>query len=283
MLYGYEPSNFIGKCGNDCGNCPLFKRNLQSLEDRQRTAEGCAKYIRWNPNPEKLKQCSGCQSEKGFKYLPNCKMRVCAIYNEIKNCAYCSEFPCQDSPKYLDSVYKIEGTIPEEDYKKFIAPWDGTRILEKFRETLPKDQIVNMKSYSVNLKIVSFPKDIELADEELSKYRKVHSLLSSIYPIENVSFARAKDETMIRKYLIKLLWAFGVYGEYREDNQFLFLNCTDYFKEMKKGVSHYGSWDQMKHRFDIFENNGVNVELVPETEDVNFMTDRRNLRRKGWS
>ncbi len=44
MKYDYNPTSFLGKCGNDCGSCPLHKNNLLTMEDRIKTAQGCYKY-----------------------------------------------------------------------------------------------------------------------------------------------------------------------------------------------------------------------------------------------
>ncbi len=58
MEYDYTPTSFLGKCGNDCGNCPLHKNNLLTMEDKIKTSKGCGVYINWNPSCSSLKKLS---------------------------------------------------------------------------------------------------------------------------------------------------------------------------------------------------------------------------------
>ena len=99
----------LGKCGNNCGICPLHITNLQTKDDKEHVATGLSKYINWNPTPEKLKQCYGCQntSKEAFLYIKGCRVRKCAQYYKLTTCAQCSFFPCEEVPKVsLDTEYR---------------------------------------------------------------------------------------------------------------------------------------------------------------------------------
>ena len=207
MKYDYQPSLFLGKCGNDCGYCPLYKDNLLSEDERVKAAKGCSIYINWNPDPAKLKPCWGYQSQEGFTYLPNCKNRKCAFHNEIRNCAYCSEFPCEDSPRFdVKRVEnKIGGIIPQEDYNLFVGPWTSTDILLEVRSHLKSDQIVPIKPVTIDLNIIDFPTNLMMGKEEIEAYKSLHNLIRKVEPLENLSYARAETLKETRKYYLRLL------------------------------------------------------------------------------
>ncbi len=285
MKYDYNPTSFLGKCGNDCGSCPLHKNNLLTMEDRIKTAQGCYKYINWNPTPEKLKACWGCQSEKGFIYLPKCKNRMCAYHNNVKNCAYCSEFPCEDSPKLnIERIEKKLGrSIPQEEYNLYVGPWTSTAILQQIRQNLSKDEIVQMKPYSVNLGIVEFPANLKYSKDEIDSYISLHQIISIIEPLSNLSFARVKVRKEIRKYLLKLLFTFGLHGEIikNEDQDKLILTSENYFKEMTT-TRYYSFGDIVQQRFDQLKENGINIELKPEKSLEDVYTKMKGLRKTGW-
>ncbi len=286
MKYDFKPTSFLGKCGNDCGSCPLHKNNLLTMEDRIQTAEGCGKYINWNPTPEKLKACSGCQSSKGFLYIPKCKNRMCAYNNNIKNCAYCSEFPCEDSPK-LD-VEKIEkrlgGPIPQEEYNLYVGPWTSTAILQEVRSKLKPSDIADVTPMNANLRIVEFPSKLELKGEEKKAYQSLHKLISSIEPLENLSYARLESLKETRKYYLRLLWAFGLYGDYISENgnKYLLLKSEAYFSEMKK--TRYFSYNEIvQKRFLHMAEFGVQLDIIPDKSLEDILTPMKGIRKQGWS
>ena len=275
----------IGKCGCICEICPLYKENLLTDEDRENTSIGCGKYLNWNPKPEKLKQCWGCQSEEGFKYLPKCNMRMCAFHNEVENCAYCSAFPCEDSQRFSRELLEMRMgvAIPEEDYIKFVKPWEGAKNLEEIRETLLKEDIKDMKPVNVNLKIVDFPKQFSLSKKEQTAFRALHEIIETIEPLKDLTYARAEVRKEVRKYLIKLLLSFGTYGKFAKENEkeYLEIDSETYFKNMKS-TKFYSNLEGVGHRLEIFENNGINIEIFPEKSLDDIITPMKALRKKGW-
>ena len=282
----FDMSIKISKCGNLCAICPLYKEKLLTQKDREYTAEGCGKYINWNPTPDKLKQCWGCQSEEGFIYIPNCPMRQCAMYNSVENCAYCSEFPCEDSPKLSREMVenRIGEKIPDEDYKSFVKPWESTLHLKKIRKKLSEDKIVQMNPYSIDLKIVNFPSETNLPKEKEDTYQAIHDLISTIEPLKDLSHARAHLRKEYRKYFIKLLWAFGLFGELKENKEdaSLSLGHKEYFQEMKKGVRYYSNWSHLEERmFPILEKKGAKVELIPDIKIEDILTPTKSLKKSG--
>lgn len=285
MLYNYQPSSYLGKCGNDCGKCPLNKDNLLTEEDRINTAKGCSVYINWNPSPDKLKKCMGCQSQKGFLYLPNCRIRNCAFHNEIKNCAYCSEFPCEDSPRF--DVKKVEdkigSRIPQDAYNLFVGPWTSTDILMEIRSHLKSDQVLPIKPITVDLKIVDFPRHLAMEEEEIETYRSIHKLITKVEPLKNLSYARVEVLKETRKYYLRLLWAFGIYSDMIDDDKstILQLNSKDYFSEMSK-TRHYSYKNVIEKRFEHLTKFGVHLKIVPDNKLEDIITPKNGIRKQGW-
>jgi hypothetical protein len=209
----------LAMCGCDCSTCPTFKKNLKTNEDRIRCSRGWYKYFAIKLKPEKLRPCDGCavpDKERKIIYL-NCRVRKCAISNGVKNCAYCSSYPCVDvetihSVQRPDALEKIEkrigGVIPREDYCSFIEPYEGIKRLNKIMESLKPTDIIEMMPVSKKHGIIAFPEDFP-AGIGRSAYCQIHGILSSIGLGENVSYARSVVLDKNRKQILKLLWVFG--------------------------------------------------------------------------
>lgn len=163
---------FYSKCGCNCGVCPLYKQNLKTKADRIRTAEGM-KFIGWNPTAEKLKACSGCQSNSGFTYIPKCRVRICAKSNNFKTCANCSIFPCSEVPKvsiadpvsFREQREKTLGQeISEDDFRVYIEVYAGMDHLKAIRSGLADSEINEIKRLPpLSSRTTNVPED--LADE----------------------------------------------------------------------------------------------------------------------
>jgi hypothetical protein len=275
----------VGKCGCICEICPLYKENLLTDEDKKNASIGCGKYLNWNPTPEKLKKCWGCQSDEGFKYLPKCNMRMCAFHNEVENCAYCSSFPCEDTQRFSRELVetRLGESVPEEDYLKFIKPWEGAKNLEEIRNTLSENDIIEMRPKSANLRIVKFPEELNCSKKQKTAFRTLYEIIQKIEPLKNLSYARLEVRKEVRKYLIKLLQSFGTNGKLvkDQDKEYLEIDSETYFKDMK-GIRFYSSLEGVGHRLEIFENNGINIELFPEKSLDDIITPTKALRKKGW-
>jgi hypothetical protein len=114
------------------------------MEDRQNCSSGWAKFLNIKLSPEKLRACDGCSipDQERKIYYANCRIRKCAMINEIANCAFCTGFPCDELTK-AHSVQKINNReefikmrgkeISEKDYRFFIEPYTELHHLQKIR------------------------------------------------------------------------------------------------------------------------------------------------------
>jgi hypothetical protein len=223
--------DLYAKCGNNCGRCALYQENLTD-DKRQWCAEGMARYIGWNPKPENLRLCAGCQSTGGFHYIKNCAVRMCAMHNGIENCAYCAAFPCRDVPTvsvsvdYRDRVSERLGApIPEEDYLAFIEPYEGMVHLEAIRASLAPESLVEVRPVApLRTRMAAFPDDLPLSEDDLSAYRSLYGLLTKVLTAPADLYVRQMRLKARRKEILSLLWAFGRYGEFDEGGSSLLVD-----------------------------------------------------------
>ena len=211
---------------------------------------------------------------------------MCAYHNEIKNCAYCSEFPCEDSPKLdVERIEKRLGSpIPQEEYNLYVGPWTSTAILQEIRSKLKQEEIVDMKPIDANLRLVEFPDKLHFKEKELKAYQALHNLISIIEPLKNLSYARLQTQQEVRKYYLRLLWAFGLYGDYISENgdKFLLLKSEAYFSEMKK--TRYFSYNEIvQKRFLHMAKFGVKLDIIPDRSLEDIITPMKGIRKQGWS
>ncbi len=220
--------NLFSKCGANCGRCPSYKGNLQTEEDRQRCSDGWYKHLGFRLSPGKLCLCDGCQApdEKNTVRYQNCYVRRCAVRNGVKTCAHCSAYPCEDV-KNLHEIQRADareriaarlGTlIPEEDYLTFVEPYEGIKHLDEIRASLGPEDIVEMTKVSVKPRLVDFPDDLPFSEEETSAFEALHRLIAVIESVNGVSYARQAALKKRRRHLLKILWAFGLFGELKEE------------------------------------------------------------------
>lgn len=92
---------FISKCGCDCFNCPSYKDNLRTIEKRQQCSSAWKEFLKIKLSSEKLRACDGCSipDRERKTYYVNCRIRKCAMLNEMENCAFCTGFPCNELSK----------------------------------------------------------------------------------------------------------------------------------------------------------------------------------------
>ncbi len=278
--------DLFSKCGCNCGRCPSYKENLQTDGDRQRCSDGWAKYLGFRLSPSKLRRCDGCQApddENPVRYQ-NCYVRRCAVRNGVKTCAHCSGYPCEDVPRVSLSADAREraavrlGTpIPEEYYLTFIEPYEGIKHLHKIRASLGPEDIVEMTKVSARPELVDFPDDLPFSKEETSALEALHRLIAAVEVVNDVSYARQAVLEKRRRYLLKLLWAFGRFGQPKEEGgSHLVIDGETYLAQKI-----HSSYSRVKDYYKALEEYGVRCEHVPLAEE-GWLTPTGALRKGGW-
>jgi hypothetical protein len=281
-------NEIFAKCGCNCHQCPTYKNNLQTIEDRKRCSWGWQKYLNIKLSPEKLRLCDGCSILNANRkvYYLNCLVRKCAINNAIENCAHCSAYTSQEvlnvhNLQKPDAKQRIEerigAVIPEDDYLAFVEPYEGIKHLNQIRSTLGSDDIVEIKKFSVQPKMVPFPHVLPLAKDEISTYQSLHQIFTSLAVSNNVSYARKLILEKNRKQLLKISWAVGQYGKLKDDDGSHLILSSEIYADQK--ISSY--YSKVQEYFRLFEKYGVHCEVLPQKEK-GWLTPTGALRTTGW-
>lgn len=281
--------DLFAKCGFNCGHCPSYKENLKTDKDRQQCSDGWYRYHGFRFTPEKLVCCDGCQvpaDENPVRYLRSgCYIRRCAEKNSAETCAHCSGYPCEDIKRVGGANSRevsasrlgiLPEEIPKEDYLTFIEPYEGLTHLDAIRNSLNPEDIVKMITPSP-AKVQPFP-ELPFSKEEVSAFEAVYQLLAKVLSVTGDTHARQTVLEKKKKYFLKLLWVFGLYGEFEEGA--LTIDSKTYLDQLK-GVPFYSTWEAVKERFEILEEHGVHCDLVPLTEK--WLTPKGALRKGTWS
>jgi hypothetical protein len=100
----------VAYCGLNCSTCRIYLATREKDPKKQREMrEGIARYVREHFDSkirvEDITDCDGCTAESGrlFSGSKKCEVRKCAREKGLKNCAYCSEYPCEKLNKLYDS------------------------------------------------------------------------------------------------------------------------------------------------------------------------------------
>jgi len=133
-------------CGYRCELCPAYKDNISSDEDRQRTSDGWFRYYGFRIPAEQI-YCDGCSADGSSsprRIDPECEVRACAMGRGLCNCAHCEDFICEKLSKKIQNPNKIVqragGSIPREDFERFVKPYDSGKILADLRKELEKSE-----------------------------------------------------------------------------------------------------------------------------------------------
>ena len=172
---------------------------------------------------------------------------------------------------------RLGASVPDEDYLAFIAPYEGMKHLEAVRAELAPEAIVEMKKFSAGAATVAFPTELPLSGEERSAFEALHRLLASLEVAEDVSYARRLALEKRRKRLLKLLWAFALFGEFEEvGGSRLVMDSETYLAQHI-----HSELARLKEYFDILRGYGVYCEHIPLMEK-GWLTPGGGLRKHGW-
>ena len=134
----------IGFCGYRCELCPAYRDNITSDQDRQKVSDGWFKYYGFRIPPEEI-YCDGCladDSTSSRRIDPACEVRACVLQRRLPNCAHCGDFVCEKlSKKMIDTkeiAKRAGGSIPKEDYERFVKPYESVKTFPDTRKQLGK-------------------------------------------------------------------------------------------------------------------------------------------------
>jgi hypothetical protein len=109
------PEKLIAYCGITCTECPAYIAT-QKNDDRLRaeTAKKWSEIFKASIKPEDI-NCDGCaaDSKRLFSQVNVCEIRKCARNKNIKNCAYCAQYPCPKLKELFTYIPEAKTTLEE--------------------------------------------------------------------------------------------------------------------------------------------------------------------------
>lgn len=136
----------ISFCGYRCELCPAYKDNIANEEERQKVSDGWFKYYGFQIPAEEI-YCDGCLADDSTnprRIDPDCEVRACALERDLPNCAHCDDFMCEKlSKKIIDTkkiAERVGRSILDEDYDRFVKPYDSAKRLKDLRKDLGKHE-----------------------------------------------------------------------------------------------------------------------------------------------
>lgn len=295
-------SNLVAKCGIDCSTCPWgpYPREKMTSKDFEQYKNNAKRILGYMPIRT---PCLTCQTPDvkipKESRLPNrkCLIRQCVDKTGVKNCAYCSRFPC-DTLKATSGAWtreniekKLGRPVSEEDYRVFVEPFEGIRRLECIRASIDSERIVEpAKAPKSKRGIVDFPENLPLSNEQINSFKAVYKLLanlgrSSLGLSDTDTFAQHHKLENLKIHVAKFLWILGAYGKFEiEKNAALVVDAKTYMAN-RGNQKTLAIWSFVKdHVFRALAEFGVCCELIALTEvkEEDLTTGTGYLRSKGW-
>jgi len=106
----------MGYCGLVCETCPIYLATRKENRSEQamlrvEIARLCREQYGLAYQAEDITDCDGCLGEESQLFPPsrNCAIRSCAKEKGLENCAYCSDYTCEQ----LETFFTTEPTARE--------------------------------------------------------------------------------------------------------------------------------------------------------------------------
>jgi hypothetical protein len=97
-------SEMIAYCGLNCSECRAFKATqAKDSERKKKIAKQWSEELKIQFKPEDI-NCNGCKSNVISGWCRKiCKIRPCAETKKVKNCAHCTDYPCEKLKEFLSN------------------------------------------------------------------------------------------------------------------------------------------------------------------------------------
>lgn len=130
----------VTRCGYRCDLCLAYGPNIdENPEYPKILSDGWYRYFGFRIEPDKL-FCDGCMAsnDNDINLIDKgCPVRPCVIEKGLENCSGCDNYICDDLEERVVSVEELEeelgDKIPEEDYLRFIKPYENKKRFDKMK------------------------------------------------------------------------------------------------------------------------------------------------------
>ena len=108
----------LAYCGLHCDTCPIHLATLEhdmlkQQDIRKAIALQCSEYYGIKMQAKDIGDCDGCltTTEILFSGCLTCGIRKCAQLKKIENCAYCSDYACDELKKIFSFEPEAKRTL----------------------------------------------------------------------------------------------------------------------------------------------------------------------------
>jgi len=105
----------LSMCGLDCAACPAFVAHKTDDDTlREKTAAEWSRQFQANLTPADI-NCVGCLKTTGVQigHCADCEIRKCGLDRNVKNCALCSDYPCERVARFIANVPPAKANLEE--------------------------------------------------------------------------------------------------------------------------------------------------------------------------
>ena len=129
----------LTKCGYRCDLCLAYKPNVEKDDQRQALSDGWFAIYGFRVEPADI-VCEGCVSSGNPQLIDDgCPVRPCVTVKKLENCAGCSEYVCGKLGQRIvdrqDLEKKLERKLTEEEYEKYVKPYESQPRLDRIRQS----------------------------------------------------------------------------------------------------------------------------------------------------
>ncbi len=100
----------LAYCGLVCSTCPIYEATRivdrkEQLTKRAEISRLCKEQYGLQYEPADITDCDGCTATTGriFSGCVQCAIRACAQQKGVLNCAFCSQYACQQLVNFFAS------------------------------------------------------------------------------------------------------------------------------------------------------------------------------------
>lgn len=132
-------NEILTRCGYRCDLCLAYKDNILKEDRRQLLSDGWFRYFGFRIDPEDI-WCDGCLNDGCLtaKLIDGgCPVRPCVKSRSLENCSQCDDYICDKLKERLVDGEELKtrfGSIPRNDYRLFINPYDNKNRLASMKE-----------------------------------------------------------------------------------------------------------------------------------------------------
>ena len=301
FLRWYDMSEVVSKCGMNCAKCPWSPITRKHISDEEfpKMRKETKALLGYSPTEKPCLLCLTPDDKINKKdathwharFRKGCQVRKCVTNMGIKNCAYCSRFPCDFEQTHggiwtREAYENIHGRpITDEEYNKYIEPFEALTRLQRIRKKLSSEEIVEAPTVPLlKAEVVEFPDS--LSGVQAADFKKLHSVLKSLKEstLAGVDADLAIQQGRLQnrvKYLFRFLLILAVHGKLQEKNGRALVVDPETYRDNRGSETALMSVSTLENV--IFPNLakvGMEAEIVKLANDWKVPTGY--LRRRGW-